>query len=239
VPFSTAATWSTGFVPLTDHSASLPAGTTLAIAAGAGYFTDRPFYAAGTFWNVRLSGSRWECDDAATGAVTTRHNIYVRNPSLQPSAVPSGQPSFLPSSLPSANPSTAVCGGIFSSCLAAFESGCTKSRVYTLLNPTTSATFSAYCDQENEGGGWMLFFSYNHIGGQNNALVLGTLPTSPTSTGPAGYSHINLQDLGYTTAHIDQVRFYCQTDNHERRMHFSTSNSFQKGVSITGSLLGK
>jgi len=85
----------------------------------------------------------------------------------------------------------------------------------------------------------MLFFSYNHIGGENNVLVEGTLPTSPTSTGPDGYSHVNLEDFGYAPTDIDQVRFYCQTDNHERRIHFSTSNSFQKGVSITGSLSGK
>jgi len=233
--------WTNGFTPLGNHSAFLPAATEITFASTTGNFWFFPFLKYQTYhWAARGWDTRWECDDYPNnGDFSTRHNIFVRVRSLQPSAVPSGQPSFLPSSLPSANPSTAVCGGIFSSCLAAFESGCTKSRVYTLLNPTTSATFSAYCDQENEGGGWMLFFSYNHIGGQNNALVLGTLPTSPTSTGPAGYSHINLQDLGYTTAHIDQVRFYCQTDNHERRMHFSTSNSFQKGVSITGSLLGK
>jgi hypothetical protein len=53
--------------------------------------------------------------------------------------------------------------------------------------------FTVFCDQEAEGGGWMLFFSYNHIGGENKELDESVLPTSATD----GYSHQNLDETGY------------------------------------------
>jgi len=118
------------------------------------------------------------------------------------------------------------------------DAGFTTDGIYALTNPSTSSDFNAYCDQTSEGGGWMLFLSYNHIGGENNALLPGTLPSSPTSTGSDGYSHINLADVGYVEDDIDQVRFYCETSSHTRKVHFSTNNAIVKTIAISGSGAG-
>ena len=46
-------------------------------------------------------------------------------------------------------------------------------------------------------------YSYNHVGGENDPLVEGPLPSSITS----GYSHIHLEDLGYADfSRIESVR---------------------------------
>ena len=74
---------------------------------------------------------------------------------------------------------------------------------------------------------------YAHVGGDNNALVEGTIPTDPTS----GYSHINLDDLdGFTEDAVEEVRFYCTTSHTSRVIHFKTGNAFQAGVAFDGSL---
>jgi len=76
---------------------------------------------------------------------------------------------------------------------------------------------------------------YAHAGGENDALVPGTIPTDPTG----GYSHVNLQDMdGFSRFSVADVRFYCHTSNHDRKIHFKTSHSFQLGVAFNGSLSG-
>ena len=94
--------------------------------------------------------------------------------------------------------------------------------------------YTVFCDQVVDGGGWMLMMAYQHTGGENNELVEGNLPTDPN----AGYGHVNIQDLGYTAGDIDEVRFYCETSAHTRKMHFKTSNSVVKGTAYSGSQVG-
>ena len=92
-------------------------------------------------------------------------------------------------------------------------------------------TYSVYCDQTTDGGGWMLLYAYDHTGGENNALVDETIPTNPTG----GYSHVHVDDLsGYTESDIQDVRFYCTTEYHSRVMHFKTSNALVKGFAFDG-----
>ena len=78
----------------------------------------------------------------------------------------------------------------------------------------------------------MLTYAYSHIGGQNNALVEGTVPTDPNN----GYSHVDVDHFsGWAEADVEDVRFYCHTAAHNRVIHFKTSNSFQAGVAWDGS----
>ena len=81
----------------------------------------------------------------------------------------------------------------------------------------------------------MLTYAYSHIGGQNNALVEGTVPTDPNN----GYSHVDVDHFsGWAEADVEDVRFYCHTANHNRVIHFKTSNSFVAGVAWDGSSSG-
>jgi archaellum component FlaC len=125
----------------------------------------------------------------------------------------------------------------FSSCKQAYSSGLTTSGVYQLCpNGLSSAAFSAYCDQTTDGGGWMLFFAYNHVGGENKPLQLNTTPPiSPTN----GYSHINLNSVGYnSTTTLQDLRFYCETSMHSKKLHFKVSNALIKNIAISGSQSG-
>jgi hypothetical protein len=121
------------------------------------------------------------------------------------------------------------------SCEAARQSGMTESGKYDMC-PTgdPNESFTAFCDQDTDGGGWMLFFAYNHKGGENGALDQSVLPTDPK----AGYSHMDLKDTGYDLADIEAVRFYCDTSAHNKKMHFTTRNSKVKEIAYTGSQVG-
>jgi hypothetical protein len=89
--------------------------------------------------------------------------------------------------------------GTCAECLAA---GYDTSGVYALTHGD-GVTRDAWCDMEEDGGGWMLMYSYNHVGGENDPLVGGSLPSSITS----GYSHMHLEDLGYADfSRIESVR---------------------------------
>jgi acetyltransferase-like isoleucine patch superfamily enzyme len=77
----------------------------------------------------------------------------------------------------------------------------------------------AYCDMDTDSGGWQLLLAYAHAANTNEPLV-SALPTSPD----AGYSHQYLAQTGYSSP-PSEVRFYCQTALHARRMHFRTANA--------------
>ena len=82
----------------------------------------------------------------------------------------------------------------------------------------------------------MLILAYYHPVDGDTEMVEGTIPTSPT----AGYSHVNLDDFGggFTPAQIDEVRFYCETNAHNRVIHFKTSNKLQGGAAWDGDVTG-
>jgi hypothetical protein len=117
------------------------------------------------------------------------------------------------------------------SCNTLASEGVTESGVYTVY-PTgpLGTSYNVYCDLVTDGGGWMLTWAYNHVGGQNVALVAGTIPTNPKT----GYSHVNVQNLYSSTDEISETRFYCYNGNNNRVMHFKTSNAFQQTVALTG-----
>ena len=127
----------------------------------------------------------------------------------------------------------------FFSCQAALEAGKTDSGVYTMCpSGDPNDTFDCYCDQVTDGGGWMLFFAYNHKAGEHK-LIDGphfspsNLPTDPLN----GYSHANLEDVSsfYRVSDLEKLRFYCQTSNLSRAsMHFTTENEIIKQIAFDG-----
>ena len=84
----------------------------------------------------------------------------------------------------------------------------------------------------------MLTYAYNHLGGQNNPLVSGTIPISPTT----GYSHINTNGfVDYKANKLFQftkVRFYCHSSLHTRKIHFYTPNSIVVQMAYDGGSTG-
>lgn len=73
--------WNTGFTPLADHSANLPAAADSGYSAqGDNAMIEYPFFTGATYhWSVGADGYRWECDDFInSGNNSTVHQIWVR-----------------------------------------------------------------------------------------------------------------------------------------------------------------
>jgi hypothetical protein len=122
----------------------------------------------------------------------------------------------------------------FVSCAEALAAGNAESGLTILCPSYLQQCFTVYCDQETDDGNWALFFAYKHIGNDNDPLVEGTLPSDPLT----GYSHMNIQDLGYAVDDISKIRFYCETSNHARKIHFTSTNDTVKQIAYTGDQTG-
>ncbi len=95
----------------------------------------------------------------------------------------------------------------------------TEDGVYEIDPDEDGIPIEAYCDLSTDGGGWLLLYSYQRVAGENPALDGETLPLSID----AGLSHTGTDAIGYPE--IGQVRFYCDTSEHSRIIHFKTSNT--------------
>jgi len=243
---NTATNWNTGWTALSQHSSFLPADAMHASSYGALY--GNPFYSNNRHWYI----SRYtaDCDDAA-GGLSSQHHIWVRlpgttraptsaptppsptSPTSSPTAAPTS-PTTVPTTVPT-SPTVSPTAVTPMTCSEFYYLGHTTSGVYTISpkNGSGLPDRRVYCDMEEDGGGWMLLYSYNRNFTSSTPLNDTTLPTSPT----IGYSHWHLGPaLGYTSADdVTDVRFYCRTSLHSRVIHFKTSNPHVRLVAVTGS----
>ena len=102
----------------------------------------------------------------------------------------------------------------------------------TWVAPPSPAIYINGTQIFQDSDGWILLLAYNHVGGENNELVPGTAPQSPTES----YSHVWLNDLGLTANDVEAVRFYCKTSEHDRIVHFSTELAYTKQTIVYGTL---
>jgi hypothetical protein len=88
------------------------------------------------------------------------------------------------------SPSPKLC---YFSCADALETTCDSSAGLYSICPSygENESFTAFCDQETSGGGWMLLYSYNHDAGDNAELVPGVIPQNPEDD----YSHFFVNNI--------------------------------------------
>jgi len=236
-----ASNWNTGWTALSNHSAYLPAAVTYGRIDRA--FYNYPFYGGGAYWMIQRGSTH--CDDNDM-AERSSHQVWVRlsgptraptyaptSPTTTPTAAPTS-PTTSPTTAPT-SPTASPTVVIPASCAEYLLLGHNTSGVYTIRSNHGSGLpdRSVYCDMEEEGGGWMLLYSYNRSSTTaSKSLISSRLPTSPTT----GYSHWHLgQALGYWNAgDVAEVRFYCRTSLHSRVIHFKTSNEHIRGVAVSG-----
>jgi len=79
----------------------------------------------------------------------------------------------------------------------------------------------------------MLIFSYKHDAYVSTAPSnTGIPPTDPL----VGYSHVHLSQMGYASSSaIQDLRLYCTTSNHGRRIHFKATHDMAKQIAFSGS----
>jgi hypothetical protein len=92
-----------------------------------------------------------------------------------------------------------------------------------------------YCGNSVDGGGWTLVYNYDHKGGTNPDVVEGKWPKSE-----GAFSHVDgISSYGFQSSDIEEVRFYCETSNHDRKVHYKTRDrDVVQGILDNSSTIG-
>jgi hypothetical protein len=116
-------------------------------------------------------------------------------------------------------------------CKAHHEAGCSRSGSYSVSLDETGKGYTAYCEMDTDGGGWMLVLDYLHQGGSNPALkmlkssdgfpVLHSSKLGDDGTKSEDWGQVSTEWLA--TLPFSEVRFYCKTSGHGRVMDFKVA----------------
>ncbi|NKI32919.1 LamG-like jellyroll fold domain-containing protein [Croceivirga thetidis] len=108
-----------------------------------------------------------------------------------------------------------------------------------------NGVFEADVDVSN-GGGWVLVLQYVHSGGSNPDLeivntgedlpILSTSALGTDESGSTSWGHIS--NTYFTTLSVEEIRWFAQTSNHNRTIHFSSPVGISYAETGNGSFAG-
>jgi len=122
----------------------------------------------------------------------------------------------------SANIGDQDCPGSSCSNIKEYRDGAVLSGVYWVdPDAVGDDPFKVYCDMETDGGGWTMVLAYHNEIGETNGIN----PGSDFPLSVYDLTHVdNIQQFGFSSSDITEVRLYCDASSHNRVLNYKTTN---------------